>query len=294
MKIAILLLCHKNPDQINLFIKQMRNKSIDIFVHVDKKSNIVENIVKADNVYILPEEKRVDVAWASISQIEATHNLIISARSINNYDYYWLCSGQDFPLKSCQDILAFLSTNKNLNYLNFFTSRQNGLDKDNNYDKRNSIFYFDFLMGREKWKRIFRRCYVALTGGYNYTFPWLKRKYKGFKFYFGSQWWCINKDTMNWIIEYEKNNNDYFTYYSHCSTPDESYYHTLVMNSPYAKDCTDYLHCIVWPEGSPSPKILTIDDKALLFNTSYLMARKFDINIDSEIVRVLSDRIKEC
>lgn len=294
MRIAILLLCHKNPNQINLFIEQMQHESIDIFIHVDKKSNIIGKLVKKENVYILPREKRVDVGWASISQIKATHNLIMFARRNAEYDYYWLCSGQDFPLKDCQEIVDFFSEKGNINYLNLFSSKHNGLSKDNNYDKRNAICYSDILMGREKWKSIVRRLYVTVSGGYNYTFPWFKREYKNFKFYFGSQWWCINKRTMNWIIEYEKNNKEYVRYFSHCSTPDESYYHTLVMNSPYASEREDYLHYIIWPNGEPSPKVLTMEDKNFLVNSNCLMARKFDLDIDPKIINLIIDSNKEC
>lgn len=288
MKIAILLLCHKNPKQINLFIEYMQHEAIDIFIHVDKKSGIIGKLAKKENVYLLPDKKRIDVDWASFSQIKATHNLIMFARKRGNYDYYWLCSGQDFPLKSCEDIVDFFSK-KNTNFINLFDSKHNNLGKNNNYDKRNSIYYFDFLMGREKWKSIARRIYVIISGGYNYTFPWLRRKYRNFKFYFGSQWWCINKKTMNWIIEYEKRNKDYIRYFSHCSTPDESYYHTLIMNSPYALDCEDYLHYVIWPSGEASPKVLTMDDKNLLINSDSLMARKFDLDVDAKIIEAIID-----
>ena len=292
MKIAVLLLCHKNPNQINLFINQMQHESIDIFIHVDKKSNIIDKIENRNNVFILPDEKRIDVGWASISQVKATHNLILFARKKYDYDYYWLCSGQDFPLKSCATIVKTLSQNDG-NYINLFESRHNGASHSNNYDKRNDVYYSDVLMGREKWKSIVRRFYVAVTGGYNFTLPIFRRQYKNFKFYFGSQWWCINKHTMNWIIEYEKKNKDYFHYFSHCSTPDESYYHTLVMNSPYALNRKDYLHHIIWPKGEPSPKTLEVSDKDLLLSSEKLMARKFDINIDSKVVELIIDSIKE-
>jgi len=292
MKIAILLLCHKNPTQINMFIDLMQNDSFDLFIHVDKKSDIVDQIKKSNNVYFLPDNKRIDVGWASISQIKATHNLILFAKKKCEYDYYWLCSGQDLPLKNCQQILDFFISNNNKNFINLIPSKHNGLNKENNYDKRNAIYYYDFFMGREKWKSVIRRLYVALTGGYLYTFPWFKRKYKNFRFYFGSQWWCINKETMNWIIEYEKNNPDYFVYYSHCSTPDESYYHTLVMNSPFALNRNDYLHYIIWNNGASSPQVFTINDKNILEKTNLLMARKFDMNVDAEIISWIINKNK--
>lgn len=40
MKLAILLLCHKNPEQINLFLETLHHPDIEFFIHVDKKTNM--------------------------------------------------------------------------------------------------------------------------------------------------------------------------------------------------------------------------------------------------------------
>ena len=79
MKIAVLIQCHKNPEQINDLLKRFDNPDIDCFVHVDKKSNFQDEILKSKNVFILPVEKRVSVEWAQISQVTATLNLIDAA-----------------------------------------------------------------------------------------------------------------------------------------------------------------------------------------------------------------------
>ena len=284
MKIAILLLCHKNIEQINRFLDLFCDKHYGIFVHIDKKSNIGEHIHLNPNVRLLPDDKRVDVKWAGYSQIEATNNLIELAHSIGKFDYYWLCSGQDFPIKSNTDILSFFYSKPKCNYINLFCSLHNGSEKSTHYDKRNDIRYLDFLMGREWWKKILRRSYVFLTGGYNYTFPFFKRKLDDMKFYFGSQWWCLNNDTIEWIINYHHNHPIYDSYFRRVSTPDESYYHTLVMNSPYKIERLDYLHYIEFSENEPSPRILVSADIDLLNNTSFLMARKFDSNIDNNVI----------
>ena len=37
MKLAILMLCHKKPKQINKLIDALLDDDIDIYIHVDKK-----------------------------------------------------------------------------------------------------------------------------------------------------------------------------------------------------------------------------------------------------------------
>lgn len=82
MKIAFLMQCHKNPEQINLLLNALKHPQVDIFVHVDAKSkSIRNNIVKRDGVYLLSEKKCVDVKWAQFSQVKATLNLLDAAIS---------------------------------------------------------------------------------------------------------------------------------------------------------------------------------------------------------------------
>ena len=43
MKLAILLLCHKNAEQINLFLETLKHPDIEFFIHMDKKADIVNH-----------------------------------------------------------------------------------------------------------------------------------------------------------------------------------------------------------------------------------------------------------
>ena len=281
MRIAILVLCHKNSDQINFLLNSINHPSIDVFVHVDKKSTL--SINKEKNVYLLKNEKRVNVVWADFSQVEATLNLIEEARTINRYDYYFLCSGQDLPIKPIREFVSFLEKKNGISFINFFESKNYLLNKLNNHDKCNSLYYPQWMFGRENWKRIIRRLYVEVTGGYNHTFAIFKRKLKGVDFYFGSQWWCLHSNVIEWMISYIQNNPDYIRYYRNCSTPDESFFQTLFMLSPYSSLREDYLHYIKWQDGSNSPDILTQSNYVDMINSKKLFARKFDFNIDRKI-----------
>lgn len=80
MKVAFLMQCHKNPEQINLLLDALNHSMADVFVHVDKKSQeIRKKITQGEGVYILPEQQCVDVQWAQYSQVEATLQLLSAA-----------------------------------------------------------------------------------------------------------------------------------------------------------------------------------------------------------------------
>ena len=108
MKIAFIILCHKNPNQINDLIKSISDKNIDIYIHLDKKSNIQDEIIKDKNIFILPKEKSVSVSWGSNDMIKATLKMIECIKNSNiKYDYVWLISGQDYPIVKIFNILSY-------------------------------------------------------------------------------------------------------------------------------------------------------------------------------------------
>lgn len=81
MRIAVLIQCHKDPQQVNFLLDKLAHPQIDCYVHVDKKADFADKILRRKNVFVLPEEKRVSVEWAKISQVDATINLLWSAIS---------------------------------------------------------------------------------------------------------------------------------------------------------------------------------------------------------------------
>lgn len=292
--LAVLIQCHKNPSQINMMFDSMQNPEITFFVHVDKKSDIKDEIVNREDVVILPDESRVDVQWAGISQIDATLNLMRFARAYDDFDYFWLCSGQDFPIKPPEEIVAWLSDHPGCDFVELFNSKNNGADHENFYDKRTSVFFPCWMLGNSMFKRVCKRAYTELTGGYNKTFKWARRKHvNGLKFYFGSQWICVSGRTMDWLMDYLEGHPEYYRFYENSSCPDESFFQTLIMNSPFASNRMDYLHYVDWSEGKRNPKILKTEDYKRLICSGKLMARKFDNTVDAGIIEKLRLRISE-
>lgn len=126
MKQAILVQCHKNPKQVNLLLDALDDPNLDIYVHIDKKSNIGSEIKTGMQIHILPDEYRVDVGWAVFSQVEATLNLMRYAAARGEYGHYLLCSGQDYPLVKASELSVFLNKNADFNFVQIWASKNGG------------------------------------------------------------------------------------------------------------------------------------------------------------------------
>ncbi len=284
MKVAILIQCHKNPGQINRLLKVMEHRDVEFFLHIDLKSTMEKDIAKRKDVHILPKRLRVKVAWGGYSQVEATLHLLRYAKGYGIYDFFWLISGQDFPLKPIEEALGFLEAHRQYNFVGLAKSSHYGIGHENNLDKRNTVYVPSWMVKRRSIPFILiKRLYIEITGGYNRTFPIFRRKNEtGLDFYFGSSWNCLNREAVSWILDYLSNHKEY-----------ESFFQTLIMNSPFKERRMDILTYIDWSEGKNSPKTLTTEDFHDMTESGFYLARKLDEGIDRELIGLLENYIGE-
>lgn len=291
MKIAYLMLCHKNSTQINKLIDQLNSDKCCFFVHIDRKCKDLD-ICQKDNIYIVADDSRVDVKWATISMVEATLELIKCAlHSSIVFDYYCLISGQDFPIKRNDDIVSFFNKNKGLSCIEV-------LEHSNllyaRYRKRNDIYYPQWMFSSKTGIKILKKLYIYLTGGYKKTLKVFRRKYAvNLPFEYGSQWWCLTDASIRWIYDYliEKEGLNYF---KNSMTPDECVFQTSFMISPYKNNRVDKIVYVEWNESLNNARLLKINDLDILLNNEkHLFARKFDMDVDVDIIKALIENLKE-
>lgn len=179
-------------------------------------------------------------------------------------------------------IVDFLEEYKEYNFIDCLVVKA--------FEKRNDIYFPDILIGRKIWQKILKNVLIYITGGWNHTFSIIKRLApNGVGYYFGSSWWCLNRETVEWIKAYLYANPSYVNFFKNSLCPDECFFQTLVMNSPYSKNVKPCLHYVQWEEGKSSPKILTIHDLNNMIQSGKMMGRKFDIEIDKTIMQELDN-----
>ncbi|MFR4445556.1 MAG: beta-1,6-N-acetylglucosaminyltransferase [Faecalibacterium sp.] len=197
-----------------------------------------------------------------------------------------MISGQDWPLRSADKIVKFFEEHNGTNFVQYWNSKNHGSHQQNNLDKRNQIYFPIKLIGRKPWQKIIKRGWVEFTGGYNQTWKIFERKQLGIEFYFGSSWWALKRETIDWIMQYITTHPEYYKFYENATCPDESFFQTLVMISPYADENTDYLTYLHFQKGANSPDILTEDNLQRARESKYLIMRKVDMNVDDSFLQI--------
>jgi hypothetical protein len=111
--------------------------------------------------------------------------------------------------------------------------------------------------------------------------------------YQGSQWWALTDACVRHILTFVEAHGDYVAFHQFTGVPDETFFHSIVMQSPFAARIShDFevaasprdpgaanehgCHYIDWDTPDRAePKVLDLSDAAPLFRSRALFARKF-------------------
>lgn len=117
-KHAYLIMAHNNWKILEKLLILLDDKRNDIYLHIDLKSDFIDFSSKVHNanLFIFHE---IDVRWGDISLIQVEFFLFKTAYCKGNNSYYHLISGSDLPLKTQDEIHAFLTLIIPLNLLDF-------------------------------------------------------------------------------------------------------------------------------------------------------------------------------
>ena len=286
MKIAIAMLCHKNVEQINALLRAMAHDDIYFYIHVDKKSGIDRETITGKNVYVLNKDSSVDIQWGGFGMIEATLRLIETiSQATAKFDYIWLMSGQDWPLRSANEIVEYVEQHRGEDFIEIIPSDESF---ERGYFKRNDLYYPTWMVSNELHIKIVKHLFWLATGGKKST-KIFKRKSKIEKFYYGSQWWLLSSQTVNSMTQFLRSNKWFIDYFKNSLVPDESFFQTLYGMIDSVSEVKPAVCFVNWKSNPNSPEVLTSDDMNRIteIKRSYLVARKFDFCVDSSIVKII-------
>lgn len=281
MKIAHLILAHKNPAQVARLISRLKHPEAYFFIHLDLKSDIqpFKNLEHEGKVVLI--NNRIKVFWAGYSQVQSTINSLQQISSFGiDFDYVNLISGQDYPLKRVNEFHAYLEQNNGKAFMEYFPV---------------------YEVWKEAIPRVEKYFLVESSFPGKYTLEVLmnkflpKRKLPGRLIPVGrSTWFTITFEQVNYILNYINEHPEYPRFFKYSWGADELFFQTLLYNSPYKdKMVNDNLLYTDWSNGGANPKMLTIDDKSKLMASGKFLARKFDETVDKEILDYLDKQIGE-
>lgn len=287
MKIAHLILAHKGPEQLELLIRRLSFKDFHIYIHLDRKADInnFRHLCELENVFFI--RKRLSVKWAGFSQVKAVVESLREILSTNiQYEYINTLSGQDYPLKSNEEIYSFFM------------------------NQTGKSFLFCEKEGSEWWQKAILRIEQYHTTDFSFIgqgrleiilnsiLPKRKLPFPQSPFTLyggpGSLWWTLHKETVRYLIDFMDRHPRLRLFSLFTWGSDEFLIPTILMNSPFKDRIVQQNYRYMdWSSGAPNPKILTINDCRNLLNSNQLFARKFDIDYDRDILDRIDKNLHE-
>jgi Core-2/I-Branching enzyme len=285
--IGFVLITHDKPRQVLRLMAKLNamfdhplivchhNFSISYFP-VDNLSNNI--------VFVNPH---VQTDWGKFSLVEAMlQALQLMHKILPSLDWFILLSGSDYPIKPAAQISNDLASSE--------------------YDVHIDHQHIDYFTLVNDWQR---RCYhryccakfplplLIKTPGRNrrelaLKHPLLAAPFvpfsRKFHCFAGGHWFCANRNAAEYLIEFHNAKPALANYYRRLDPyvvfPDESYYHTIFCNAAHLKVSGNCWRFIDWTPQGCHPKVLVFEDLPRMLASSAHFARKFDEDIDANVL----------
>lgn len=285
-KHAYLLLVYKNTYVLEKTLQLIDDERNDIYIHVDAKSEgfdfeiCRQHVKKSKLVFI----DRTSCFWASFSLLYATICLLKAANATCKYKYYHLLSEACMPIKS-QDYIHFQMFEGDKDYLE---------TTDITWDTAvwNKYYYFfteNYYYRTSKLIKGISRILLVLPQRLFFIDRWRGCKGKSgekIKPQWGWQWFSLCNATVEMILSKEEY---IIKHFKRTHVPDECCIPTMLVNFGNPELIVSSKRNILF-DGKPS--VITVEDYDRLMRSDDFFARKFDENIDREVIdRIFNDLV---
>jgi hypothetical protein len=277
---ALIITVYKQPKLIELLLRAMQHEGFHFYLHIDKKVDIkdYEYLFQFPNTFLV--KTRVDIKWAGYSMVEALlAGMNQALESGIQYDFINHISGQCYPIKPINQIYNFFDQHKGKNFLSCEPAPNAWWNDARTKYQHYHLHDFGFK-GNHR-----------LADFLTMVLP--KRKLPFAYTLYGSPlgaYWMLSNKAAAYIVDYLDKNKRVSNYFKKTWGCDEYLFNTIIMNSAFKQDViNNNYHYIDWSKGGASPKVLTVDDFELFKKTDAFFARKFDLNIDAQILERINN-----
>lgn len=272
MRIAYLILAHRLPEQLVRLVRRLNTPNALFLVHVSRRSDDAvygaarSGLAGLDNVVFL---RRHALHWGSFGHVRATiEGLDELYRREEHFDYVALLTGQDYPIKPVSAIERTLAEGGGRSFMAYDRlpgGWEDGMKRFTHWHSRR----------------------VGVPRGWHLELPIRRRFPQGLVPYGGSSYWWLSREAVDYVRSFVAERPGYYRFFKHVDIPDEMFFHTILMNSPLRDAVVnDELRHVDWTR-KPLPAIFGVDDLETLRRSPKLMARKFDVTVDAQILDLI-------
>lgn len=266
MRLAFLIIAHEEFDILRRLVASLDDECHDFYIHIDKKVERLPIIeTKKSRLFIL--EKRMDVRWGHVSQIECEYLLWETAFRKSPYDSYVLLSGTHLPLKPLDQVKDFYRQHRGNCILQDFIKGY-GYQKTLKMNRYNLFLrhaHYGPGWRRRLFQRLWRFC-ITIQDALDI------QHHRDEVFFISQNWVALTQEAVEYMVSIKRKVLKKYKY-SFCG--DEWFVATELAHSAFVKtifNTTNYIYC-EW--GTANPKFFTLKEYDSLRKLDFLFARKF-------------------
>jgi hypothetical protein len=269
-KIAFILLCHKDPEAIVRQAVQLTAAGDCMAIHFDARSPAEDfecvRAALADNPSVTFARRRIKCGWGEWSLVQATLNAVEAAiEAFPRATHFYMVSGDCMAIKSAEFAHEFLEA-EDVDYIESFDFFESDWIKT--VFKAERLIYRYFFNERTQKRRFYASFEVQKRLGLTRRIP------ADLQIMIGSQWWCLRRRTIEWILEFTRKRKDVMRFFRTTWIPDETFFQTLVRHLvPEREIRTRTLTFLMFTDYG-MPVTFYNDHYDLLLSQDFLFARK--------------------
>ncbi len=269
-RIAYILLCHKDAAGIIAQAQRLTSAGDFVAIHFDAraKSNEFDLIQEAlaENPSVVFARRRVKCGWGAWSLVAATLLAVEAAEAaFPRATHFYMLSGDCMPIKSAEYAHAFLDK-EDVDYIESFDFFNSDWIKTGIKEER--LIYRHWFNERTHKRLFYGSMAVQQKLGLQRQVP------ADLQIQIGSQWWCLRRRTIEWILEFTRRRRDAMRFFATTWIPDETFFQTLVRHLvPQDEIRTRALTFLLFTDYG-MPVNFYNDQYDLLISQDYLFARK--------------------
>jgi Core-2/I-Branching enzyme len=277
VSLAYLIRAHHRAAQLARLVSRLAADGVSFYIHVSAtatEESYAEMRSALDGVPRLTWTPRVKTRYGGFSLLEATLTGLETIASHETPGHVVQLSGQDYPLRPATEIREALAARETL-LEHFELPSQRWHDEDGGLD-RIRYLHFERFGYRTRVLRL----------------PLLRRPFPGgLRPYGGSAFWALSAEALRFVVSFTRENARVVRFFRRTHIPDELFVPTILLNSPLRHRVeNEPLHHVEWPGGA-HPKTLAAADFETLARSRKLFARKFDEEVDVEILDRIDRRL---
>lgn len=269
-KIAFIMLTHKDPEGLIQQALRLTAMGDYVSIHFDARAKPSDfarlQTALGGNPGVVFARKRVKCGWGEWSLVEATLEATKAAvEAFPDATHFYMLSGDCMQIKTAEFAHQFLDA-EDVDYIESFDYFKSDWIKTGFKEER--LIYRHWFNERTQKRRFYFTYEFQRRLGITRNVP------DDIEMMIGSQWWCLRRRTVEWVLDFCKNRPDVMRFFRTTWIPDETFFQTIVRHVvPENEIRTRTLTFLMFTDYG-MPVTFYNDHYDLLLSQDFLFARK--------------------